>query len=593
MPMPVAKSSVKTAPDPIHRRREEKLHIIKNPILRGFNPDPCICRAGDDYYIATSTFEWFPGVKIHHSRDLVNWRLVTRVLDRVSQLDMRGVSNSGGIWAPCLSYDKGVFYLVYTVMPSNEPGPSDMYNYLVPATDITGPWSEPVHLVNQSFDPSLFHDHDGRKWLLWLNWDDRLAELIQGGRINYALGLKTILKQGMDGFNPFKGILLQEYSPEQGRLIGQSRLIFKGTVLGVTEGPHLYKKDGYYYLVVAEGCTGRNHAVTVARSQAIHGPYEVHPDNPMLTSRGHPELTLQKAGHASLVETCDARWYMAHLCGRKVKGTRHFRCTLGRETALQEIVWGDDGWPRLAAGGKAPQVLVTAPDLPPEPWPRQPECDHFDRTELDTVYQTLRVPLGQDSLSLSERPGFLRLKGRESLWSRYVQALIARPQQSFCYEATTCVEFEPQDFMQGAGLIAFYDTENYYYLRITHHERLGRVLDIQGASLGMKRPVFVRPIALHGGRVHLRVRVEHSRLDFSYSLNGSTFKRIGRSYDASILSDEHHVAMHGLLDRLVAYIMGGVDGIGFTGAFVGICCQDISGQRRAADFDYFEYREFL
>jgi xylan 1,4-beta-xylosidase len=197
---------------------------ITNPILPGFNPDPSICRVGGDYYIATSTFEWYPGVQIHHSRDLVHWRLLTRPLRRPSQLDMRGDPDSCGVWAPCLSHCDGLFYLIYTDVKRygrasigglSNASLRDFHNYLVTSDRIDGDWSDPVHLNSSGFDPSLFHDDDGRKYLLNMLWDHR------------------------PGQNRFAGIVLQEYSHKQQKLIGQRRLIFTGTPIGFTEGPHV------------------------------------------------------------------------------------------------------------------------------------------------------------------------------------------------------------------------------------------------------------------------------------------------------------------------------------------------------------------
>lgn len=568
---------------------------IHNPVLRGCNPDPSILRVGDDFYIATSTFEWFPGVQVHHSRDLVHWRLLTRPLARVSQLDLKGVKDSGGVWAPCLSHHEGTYYLVYTIalcQSGMHGGPmNDLHNLLVTAPDIMGPWSEPVHLVSAGFDPSMFHDEDGRHWLLWAAFDHRPMVFMQAGRLHPWLGLKMMGRAGADGLNPFKGILMQEYSHERKALIGEPKLIFKGTALGVTEGPHLYRHGGDYHLMTAEGGTGRDHAVTMARSRTIDGPYEVFPDNPLLTSRGQHGLALQKAGHGSLVQTPSGEWYLAHLCARPVPGTPHFRCPLGRESALQKVAWGADGWLRLDGGGRYPQVDVTAPDLPARAWPDRPVRDHFDARELGSEFQTLRVPLGEDSLSLVERPGFLRLKGREGLSSLFTQALVARRQQSFHYQAETCIEFEPTSYLQSAGLIAWYDTGNYFYLRITHDEQHGKVLDILGASQYVARSLLARPIALDAGRpIHLRVQVHDSRLQFHYALDPAHWVAIGGHCDASILSDEHHEMLRSPLDRLVMRVMGNY-ALAFTGAFVGLCCQDLSGHRLPADFDYFEYRE--
>ena len=223
---------------------------IQNPILKGFHPDPSIVRVGDDYYIATSTFEWFPGVRIHHSRDLVNWRLMPPPLRRPSQLNMIGSPDSCGVWAPCLSHDGDQFYLIYTDVKrygrtsvAGAAGASlrDFHNYMVTAKTIDGEWSDPIYLNSSGFDPSLFHDDDGRKWLVNMLWDHR------------------------PGRNRFGGIVAQEYSVKDRKLIGERVNIFKGTPLGLTEAPHLYKRGSYYYLITAEGGTNYGHAVTMCR----------------------------------------------------------------------------------------------------------------------------------------------------------------------------------------------------------------------------------------------------------------------------------------------------------------------------------------
>jgi xylan 1,4-beta-xylosidase len=363
--------------------------------LRGFNPDPSIVRVEDDYYIATSTFQWWPGVQIHHSRDLRHWQLVTRPIDRLSQLDLHGVPDSGGVWAPDLSHHEGKFYLIYTNVRhwQNRDCFFDTSNFLITANEITGPWSDPIFLNASGFDPSLFYDRfeqggDGGKWLLNM-WRDYRK-----------------------GRNPFAGILLQKLDSERGALVGESKLIFTGTSLGLTEGPHLYKRlwngEWWYYLVVAEGGTIYEHAVTVARSRFLLGPYEIHPENPMLTSVNDPTLLLQKAGHASFVETEAGDWYLAHLCGRPLegaeKGSRY--CNLGRETAIQSLVWGEDGWPRLCQGTNTPAVTVPAPDLPDHVFEIGSSRDDFDQPELSLHFQSLRTPLEPGWISLIDRPGF-------------------------------------------------------------------------------------------------------------------------------------------------------------------------------------------
>ena len=524
--------------------------MIQNPILTGFNPDPCIVRVEDDYFIATSTFEWFPGVQIHHSKDLVNWRLLTRPLVRRSQLDMRGNPDSGGVWAPALSYADGLFYLIYTDVKTwgTDQHFKDTHNYLVTAEEIMGPWSEPIYLNSSGFDPSLFHDMDGRKWFVNMLHDHR------------------------KGRNQFGGIVLQEYDPEQKKLVGPIKNIFRGTCLGLTEAPHLYKKDGWYYLLTAEGGTSYEHAVTLARSKQIDGPYEVHPENPLLTAHGKPELYLQKAGHGSLVQTQTGEWYIAHLCGRPLNKVG--RCNLGRETALQKLEWPQGDWPHIAGGGNSPHKEVLAPDLPEHRFDAAPERDDFDSPELTLPWQTLRLPHDASWLSLTERPGYLRLYGRESLASRHHQSLVGRRLQAFHAEAETCLEFDPESFQQMAGLAAYYQTDNWVYLRASHDEDLGRTLNILSYdNRQYDEPLDEEVLIGDAEKVFLKLIFERETFRFEYALEGGAWLPIGPKFDAGRLSDDY------------------CQGLSFTGTFIALCCQDLSGRRKHADFDHFVYRE--
>lgn len=517
----------------------------ENPVLRGFNPDPSIVRVADDYYIATSTFEWYPGVQISHSRDLVNWRVIARPLERYSQLDMRGNPNSGGIWAPCLTYADGLFHLIYT-NSRRWTGPfKDVHNYLVTAPSITGPWSEPVYMNSSGFDPSLFHDDDGRKWFINMIWDHR------------------------PGQNMFGGILLQEYDPKQKQLVGPIENIFRGTELGLVEGPHLYKRDGYYYLLTAEGGTFITHAATVARSRSIHGPYEVMPNNPLISSAAHPTLAIQSSGHGSFVEHKDGTWALAHLCRRPLANGRS---TLGRETSLQKIEWVD-GWPRLASGGQVPLDVYEGPELPMQPWRARPARDDFDDATLSIEWQAPRVSPAEVS-SLTARPGYLRLIGRESIMSHFEQSLIARRQQAKHVRATTCLQFEPQHFQQMAGLVAFYSTDSFYYLYVSHAPHARKCLSLMKCERGSVSFPVEKEYPLDGlADVYLRLEIKDDRVSFFYSRDGETYYAVGWEQDASILSDEHAVPC------------------GFTGNFVGMACQDLAGSRLHADFDWFEYNE--
>ncbi len=523
--------------------------FIKNPILKGFNPDPSIARVGQDYYIATSTFEWFPGVQIHHSTDLANWSLVTRPLNRPSQLNMLGNPNSGGVWAPCLSWSDGLFYLAYSDIKRLEGNFKIGNNYLVTSKTIEGDWSDPVYLNSSGFDPSIFHDDDGRKWLLNMIWDHRPRR------------------------NSFYGISIQQFCPKDQRLVGEPRMIFKGSDLGCTEGPHMYKRDGYYYLMTAEGGTGFDHAVSLARSRNIFGPFEIAPNNPILTSVGHAEAALQRAGHGDIVETSEGETYLVHLCGRPIPNRG--RCVMGRETAIQKMRWTEDDWLELDAGGNEPQVYVEGPDNIQSSNTRIFERDDFDSPNLLPSFQTLRVALDPRDINTSDRSGYLRMRGGRSICTPFEQSLIARRQQAFRFSATTMVDFDPRNFQQMAGLVYYYGARNYCYLYITLDEELGRVLDMAFAENSESYTSPVSPISIpEEGSVWLRADVDYDELRFSYSFDGYSWIGIQEKIDASVMSDECAGAH-----------------ANFTGAFIGLCCQDISGRGHYADFDFFEYGE--
>ncbi|MDQ0232016.1 glycoside hydrolase family 43 protein [Metabacillus malikii] len=516
-------------------------NMIQNPILTGFNPDPCIIRVEDDYYIVTSTFEWYPGVPVYHSKDLQHWRLLTHIL--IDNTNFAGNPDSCSVWAPALSYYDGMFYLVYTDMKRGKYPFKDANQYVITAKQITGPWSEPIFLNSGSFDPSLFHDDDGRKWLLSVCWDYRI-----------------------EGRNKSNGIIMQEYSVQENRLIGPIYKIFDGTELRKTEAPHIYKQNGYYYLITAEGGTGKTHAVTVARSKSITGPYEVDPQNPMLTSAHNENLILQKAGHASLVCTQTNEWFIAHLCSRPIKGKYSI---LGRETALQRVKWTDDGWLRLEVSGNEPQLTVKAPQLPVQPFPEdENEYDDFNETTLHKSWNTLRIPANKSWYSLSERPGYLRIRGGQSLHSLTDQHLFARRQQHFNCEVETKIEFEPDSFMQMAGLVLYYNTDNYVYMYLTFDEEKGKCLSMMKCVWGEFEYVNLG-ISLSETKIcKLKVDIHEDNVSFSYASDEGNFITLPEPISIAHLSDE---------------------GNGFTGNFVGICVQDLQGTKRHADFDYFMY----
>lgn len=530
--------------------------IIHNPILPGFNADPSICRVGSDYYIATSTFEWFPGVQIHHSTDLVNWTLVARPLNRPDLLDMRGNPDSCGIWAPCLSWHDGLFYLVYTDVKRHTGDFKDAHNYITTCERVDGEWSGPVHVNSSGFDPSLFHDDDGRVWFLNMRWSYR-----------------------PDG-SPFDGIELTELNPETLKPLGPPQDIFHGSELGMEEGPHLYKRNGYYYLLTAEGGTEYDHACTLARSRSITGPYELHPLTHIATARGRSEAYLQRAGHGDIVETPDGETYLVHLCSRPLRNRG--RSPMGRETAIQRLEWRQDDWPWPLEDDPVPRQQVPAPAdyqgaQPPAP---RHQVAEFDDDTLPLDFQWLRTPYPEQIMSLTDRPGHLRLFGRESIGSLFNSALVARRQQAFRYTASIELDYQPEHFQHMAGLVCYYNSRKFHYLYVSRDDVTGRYLNIVSclADPGghLDHPLGGRKVSLpDNGNLHLRADVVDEHLRFAWSSDGDTWHTLPVLLENSVLSDE----------------AGTGAGNNFTGAFVGMAAQDLTGFGHPADFARFSYQE--
>jgi xylan 1,4-beta-xylosidase len=527
--------------------------MIRNPVLRGFNPDPSICRVGGDYYIATSTFEWYPGVQIHHSTDLMNWRLVARPLNREDLLDLRGVPDSCGIWAPCLSYAEGRFWLVYTDVKRLDGAFKDAHNYITSCATIDGNWAPRTYVNSSGFDPSLFHDDDGRKWFVNMRWNHRWTG---------------------SGGNPandrFDGIELQEWHPETG-LTGPVHTIFTGSDLGLTEAPHLFWRNGWYYLTTAEGGTGYDHAVTMARSRGIEGPYELHPQRHLMTTRHAPDSPLQRVGHGQYVETPEGQAFHTYLCGRTLPEGRF--CPTGRETGIAACVWGPDDWLYLAEGGLVPPLTLPGP-VPAAPLQDAPARHHFIGAELPPEFQWLRHPHPERLFTLTGTA--LRLIGRESPGSWFEQALVARRQEHHHYIAETEVSADPETWQQAAGLATYYNRHKFHAALLTR-EGGARVLTLMSCAGDWPGEALSFPLdapqPVPDGPLCLRVQVAGAVQRFFWAVPGGHWQPLGPDLDAAVISDEGGRGEHA----------------NFTGTFVGMIAYDLSGQARVADFASFGY----
>lgn len=542
----------------------EQDKMIKNPILPGFNPDPCICRKGDDYYLAVSTFEWFPGIPIYHSKDLKNWELYTHVLTDDEKVDLKKLPSAKGIWAPCLTYceEEDIFYVIYGVMNSMNARYFDVNNYLVTARDIKGPWSEPVYLHSSGFDASIIHDN-GKKYIVSLEWETR------------------------EGYEKPGAICMVEYDPEKKEIIGYPKRIWNGgTDRGCIEAPHLYRRGDYYYIMCAEGGTGYNHCVTIGRSKQIWGPYEGDPKNPIVTSVPgdsyerhdpdhlkpryyNPDSILQKSGHGSMVDTQNGETYLVHLCARPF--VPELRCTLGRETAIQKMMWTNDHWLRMASGENLAEVLVEASNLPEVPVKQIPDFDDFNEGELGLQYYAPRI-MPQRFADLAARPGYVRVRGQESRTSLNQVSILARKLTSVYATVTTKMEFIPEVHQHSAGLILYYDNMNYINLRKYYSETLGQsALSIIHLENGEKTEFLNTRIPVSDDPVCLRLTIEGRQSYFSWCFDGVNYQKIGRVFDTTRFSDE--------------YCKYGE----FTGTMVGITCADRVKHSHYADFDFFEY----
>jgi len=506
---------------------------VQNPVLMGFNPDPSMIWVEPYYYIATSTFEYYPGVQIHRSKDLLNWQVVARPIND-SNIDMKGITESCGVWAPDLSYCDGVFYLVYSNVTLWTNGPfKDVSNYIICTTDVTGKWSKPKYINSSGFDASLFHDTDGKKYFINMEWDFRNPE-------NDA----------------FTGILCQEIDGNTFELKGEAKKIFLGTDRKLVEGPHIYKRNDYYYLLTAEGGTVLTHAATLARSKNIWGEYELHPYKHLVTSFGY-DCNLKKAGHGSICCDSDGKWFLAHLVGRPLVKDK---CPLGRETAIQNIQWIDD-WAFIDTTQQIPkdyfEIEKVVQKIP------QSKQILFDKDSLKLRWQSLRTDI---SKKYKLKNGSLILKGGASYLNCLDQSLLAYRQQDFVFESSVKVSFEPENFQHLAGMVYRYNEHNQYLLLVTF-DKGQKYLSMHSVIDGV---VTITNLDNVKGDVVIKLKVDYDKAQYYY-LDQQDFKPIGNAMDVSTLTDEN------------------ANPLGFTGAFVGVYVGDFRYRQKCATFSDFVY----
>lgn len=511
--------------------------MFRNPILSGCYPDPSICRVGDDYYLVTSTFEYFPGLPIFHSRDLVHWHQIGHVLDRPSQLPLDDVRPSAGLYAPTIRYSNGTFYVINTLVD----GKTNSGNFIVTATDPARPWSESHWLDSQGIDPSLFFDDDGHVWYTG-----------------------TRLKANGE----YKGhteIFLRELELSSIRLVGDEHVLWDGAMKGVVwaEAPHIYKVDGRYYLLIAEGGAAYHHAVTVARSDSITGPYGSNPGNPILTHR-HLGLdySIVGTGHADFVETQNGEWWAVLLAMRPYGG---YFYNLGRETFLVPVRW-EEGWPIVSPGTGRVELSYPVPDLLETPWPQESTYDEFDTPKLSLHWNFLRTPR-DDLYSLTERPGYLRLKLRPQRLSEQTNpSFVGRRQQHIHFRSQCSIEFTPQNEYEDAGLVLIQNNDFYFLFSITKRDQ--PVIRLIKRAYGVEEILTERPVS--PGQMYLKIEAHEQDYRFYFADERDEWRSVAGQIDGRILSTP---------------VAGG-----FVGAYVAMYASS-NGQPSTnhADFDWFEY----
>ncbi len=469
-------------------------HGYKNPIIPGMYPDPSVCRVGDDFYLVNSSFQYFPGVPIFHSSDLIHWEQIGNVLDRESQLPLKNANAWLGIYAPTIRYNDGTYYMVTTNV-GNGKG-----NFFVTASDPTGPWSDPIWLKQGGIDPSFYFE-DGKCYLT---------------------------------SNPDIGIWLCEIDPATGEQLTESKLIWEGTGGRHPEAPHIYKKDGYYYLMIAEGGTEMGHMVTIARSRDIYGPYESNPDNPILYHQRKitQSSPIQGTGHADLIEAADGSWWMVCLAFRPQINGMHLT---GRETYLAPVTWNEDGWPVVNGNGTI-AIDMDVPTLPQtQAKDRAVEYNFTKMSEFGAEWVHLRNPRKEN---YTFTPQGLEIKGTPvSMSSIESPSFVAIRQQDIDFIVTS--QFSLCNAAAGAeaGISIYMDVTSHYdiFIRENDDDTQSLVLSYQLHSIAGDKTQVKIPVDNKG--ITVKIVGKNDCYSFAYSIDGNEFYHLG-TLDTRFLSTE-------------------------------------------------------
>ncbi len=521
----------------------------RNPIIPGYHPDPSVCRVGDTFYLVNSSFQYFPGVPIFQSKDMVHWQQIGNVLDRESQLPLKGATSWLGIYAPTIRYHEGTYYMITTNVGNGG-------NFMVTAQDPRGPWSEPIWLKQQGIDPSLYFEN-GKCYMV---------------------------------SNPGDAIWLCEINPKTGEQLTESKKLWQGDGGRYPEGPHIYKKDGYYYLLISEGGTELAHHLTIARSKKIDGPYVSNPNNPILTncSRLGQSMQIQGTGHGDFVQAGDGSWWMVFLAYRNYGGSYHH---LGRETYLAPVEWKKGQWP-VVNGGLPIDTLVKANTLPTVPLEKHLETGKFAPTTGNPEWMYIQDPITSNYLWLGESCGDKAVKPSEAgalallphgtLTENNQPTFVGRRQESAVFTMETMVGLtETAGAESGladdlaAGLSVYQINDGHLDFVVTNHQIAVRCklksIDYTVKSVDLEKQTVVKDgDKLNMRNVKLRVRSDGNMYHFDYALKDNAFQELC-AVNCSLMSTE---------------VAGG-----FTGVTLGMMAEGKNSQSGSGVFQYFHYDE--
>ncbi|WP_267202488.1 family 43 glycosylhydrolase [Limosilactobacillus kribbianus] len=541
---------------------------IKNPIIPGMAPDPSILRVGKDYYIATSTFHWKPAIQIFHSADLANWDLLGYAL-KDNEIDLQGTNTPAGIWAPHLSYDpeQHKYWITYCHLQNMAGREFNAESYTICADQMTGPWSKPLYLTSLGFDPSLYHEA-GKHYLTVLEWETR------------------------DGYQAPGHIVIAEVNLVTGQVGKWHRVTTGFTTRGCVEAPQIYHHGNYYYLMLASGGTGYGHAVEIGRAKNIFGPYEPNPTKePIITSAprhlfslgdpdaGHfemynPNSPIQKAGHGSLVETPDGKWYIAHLMSRPLPGTK--LNPLGRETGLQQMKWTTDGWLAMADDSNLAKLTVDLPGNAEQEGQRFDIEEYFTGNHYDQRFMTPYHDQNHTWVKIAAHQ--LRIYGRNSFFSQVAPSIMGTRATSFNYDLQTKVSFHPEHYSESAGAGLYYDSNNWLYARLGESDDEQRItLRLVQAKQGQRTIDLASEIDVPAGEVEIKIQYRQGMATILYRLPEHHWENLKAGIDVTYLSDEGVNGEPGEIG-------------GFTGLFNFIGAIDAYEHQSYGTFDYYRVK---